>query len=575
MATAEAKLEWVLRLAGRLADLLKTLHYYLWRELLKVTLLGLMALTLLLTIFAIIEPLRKQQGMAAEQILALFGYTLPIMLSLTLPMGALFAAAIVYGRFGQDNELLACRASGISTINLLRPALVLGLLVTAMSLILSNFVAPRMAASSETTLKQNLKGITYRQLRSRGYIKFQSNIVRADDVDEKNDILHGLVFADGRSENDIRILVASSARLAFRQIDDAPYLQITAANPRATRTASNTIVIEDSQEFVRELDNPVKERPSWMDWKRLLEAASKPYLTADISRSVDKISRDILHHNLATAIADGIASKGMYDGLLRNLDPSQNAASDEQYVIYASSANVVTDSAAKRNPKQLKSMRIMAELAGSEQGVRVEVKRNGKVVQTYEASLGRVEAKWSEMSEMSYVSLILEGPVTVTTPGQSQPQRRDKFEVGQLPIPDKILNGAQAASHEDIFYSGSKYTGNPEILHEMNVVSNYKTKLLLNEIKAEMHGRVAYSLSCFLLVSLGAALGLIFRGGQFISAFAIAALPGSMVMILVLQGKKMMENPDVSNFWGPLVIWSGIGMMLLANLIVYSRLVRR
>ena len=101
----------------------KTLHRYLGIELARVTGLALVAFTLVLTVFAIIEPLRKE-GLSGSQAMVLFVFTVPILLSLTLPIAALFAASIVYGRFSQDNELLASRASGISTLTLLRPAVV-------------------------------------------------------------------------------------------------------------------------------------------------------------------------------------------------------------------------------------------------------------------------------------------------------------------------------------------------------------------------------------------------------------------------------------------------------------------
>ena len=110
--------------------MLRTLHFFLARELAKVTLMSLVAFTLVMTVFAIIEPLRKQ-GLSSDQVISFLGYTLPMMVSLTLPIAALFGATIVYGRFSQDNELQACRAGGIATVRLLEPAIVLGVLVTA------------------------------------------------------------------------------------------------------------------------------------------------------------------------------------------------------------------------------------------------------------------------------------------------------------------------------------------------------------------------------------------------------------------------------------------------------------
>ena len=47
--------------------------------------LALVAFTLVMTVFAVIEPMRKQ-GLTGQQVLSLFGYTIPIMLTLTMPI---------------------------------------------------------------------------------------------------------------------------------------------------------------------------------------------------------------------------------------------------------------------------------------------------------------------------------------------------------------------------------------------------------------------------------------------------------------------------------------------------------
>ena len=124
--------------------MLKTLHSYLLKDLLKVSLLSLVAITLLMSVLVIIQPLRKL-GLAGEQLLQLFLYTIPVMLSLTRPIATLFAGTLVYGRFSQDNELLAAKASGISALSLLRPALGMGVVVTLLSLAMINVVAPRLS----------------------------------------------------------------------------------------------------------------------------------------------------------------------------------------------------------------------------------------------------------------------------------------------------------------------------------------------------------------------------------------------------------------------------------------------
>ena len=103
-----------------------TLHRYVLRELLKVFALAALALTLMLSLGSLLRPL-QDYGVGPEQVIRLLGYFLPITLTFVLPIAALFAASLVYGRFASDNELDACRASGIGLWTLIYPGLVLGL----------------------------------------------------------------------------------------------------------------------------------------------------------------------------------------------------------------------------------------------------------------------------------------------------------------------------------------------------------------------------------------------------------------------------------------------------------------
>lgn len=68
---------------------------------------------------------------------------LPSIMMLTLPMAVLLATMMVYGRLVQDNEFMALRAVGYSPYQLLKPALILGLLLTLMLLWWGHRIAPK------------------------------------------------------------------------------------------------------------------------------------------------------------------------------------------------------------------------------------------------------------------------------------------------------------------------------------------------------------------------------------------------------------------------------------------------
>ena len=91
------------------------LHRYIFRELLKIFLLTTLALTLIMSLGSIFRPV-QEYGIGPRQVLHLLSYFIPITLTFVLPIAALFATTLVYGRFSSDNEFDACRASGVSVV---------------------------------------------------------------------------------------------------------------------------------------------------------------------------------------------------------------------------------------------------------------------------------------------------------------------------------------------------------------------------------------------------------------------------------------------------------------------------
>ena len=116
------------------------LHRYIFRELLKVFLLASVGLTLILSLGSILHPV-QEYGVGPGQVLRLMGCFLPITLTFVLPMAALFSSALVYGRFASDNELDACRASGVSLPTLVYPGLSLAIVVAIANLILFSLLS--------------------------------------------------------------------------------------------------------------------------------------------------------------------------------------------------------------------------------------------------------------------------------------------------------------------------------------------------------------------------------------------------------------------------------------------------
>ncbi|MDT4898614.1 MAG: lipopolysaccharide export system permease protein lptG [Acidobacteriota bacterium] len=122
----------------------RLIERYIMGAVLPYLLLSLLLLTAIL--FAqqagrfgdLLMGVRVPPGMVADLSLSL----LPSVLVFTLPMGLLTGILIGFSRMGSDSELVAMRSAGVGTLQMLWPLLLIGLLLTSVSLYVNMEMAP-------------------------------------------------------------------------------------------------------------------------------------------------------------------------------------------------------------------------------------------------------------------------------------------------------------------------------------------------------------------------------------------------------------------------------------------------
>ncbi len=538
--------------------LLKTLHTYLAKDLFKTMVLALAAFTLVMTVFAIIEPLRKR-GLGAQQAILLFGYMLPVMVSLTMPIAALFAATMVYGRLSQDNELLACRASGVSTTALLRPVLLLGVIVTASTLYLSNSIAPSLWERMDI-VKADLRGIMYQQLKSQMYVKMGTVIVHADAVAPERDTLYGVVIAQTENPKNVSIVAMQSAQMVFHTHRGETFADLDLQEAVGTQS-SNEFIGREAQHPIESypIKKGLKEDAAWYRWERLLSTFKNPVENGEIQRLLEDIRRDVAQDWLAKDIAAAIEANQPYTGL----------GGKKQTCSIQGGSAAIKKGGVEISADPAKGKRVSVTLA-SEGGTK-----------TIEADVARVATERSRMRNVSVITMSLEGNVKVRIQGRKGDAaseewvERDDARVGDLSLPKSLEDSLAKVDLRQLYENPAELTSSTLVAARVAALKDNEVTRLQSKILAEMHGRVAYGASCFLMVMMGAAMGMLYRGGQMISAFALSVIPASVVIIMMIMGQQLLCHPDLPRLYGLASIWGGIVMLLIGNAVLYLKLLRR
>ena len=136
---------------------MKTLDRYILLQLIVVTALGVLSLTLLMLLgqlFKELHSLLVESGAPPRIVVDFILQVIPFSLTFTVPWGFLTAVLLVYGRLAADNELTSMRMAGLSLWRLSAPAIGMAVVLSALCYYINIEVAPRgKQAMSELVMR--------------------------------------------------------------------------------------------------------------------------------------------------------------------------------------------------------------------------------------------------------------------------------------------------------------------------------------------------------------------------------------------------------------------------------------
>ncbi len=531
-----------------------TLHRYIFREVFKVFSLATVALTLIMSLCSILRPI-QEYGVGPAQVLDLMVYFLPITLTFVLPVAALFATTLVYGRLACDNELDACRASGIPMLPLVYPGLALAVMVAIANLLLSFYVMPAFVHRAENSLKNDARQILFRNIQRKGYYVLppdEKYRIYADNADVSNNTLSGVVAVEVENTGGIKkIITAETAGITFTPHEKFNEVRITAHNTNQIGPDEEGNIAFEWLSISAEFGSLMGDNIKFKKIDEMKKIRANPAIFDPVDKLARRIYARLTTELLAKQINETIAAKTNQSFRLHNdrmiiefVAKNCSVRSDNQLLLADDIVVIERPLSGLQIPRILRANRAFLSLEGDEL--------------TPILTLDIRNAKWQTeqgienlLSRYIIRGLILPKEVT------------DHFKTSDILndiTPEAVRSALSAGPSAD--------------LTKLQKELNRKIIRTLAQIRAETHSRLVFGIGCVTLIMIGIALGIIFKDGHLLTAFAASAIPALALITIIIMGKHLTENLSSQALSGINLMWTGLVVLSVLALILYRRLLR-
>ncbi len=526
--------------------------------------MAVVALTLMLSLGSILQPV-QEYGVGPRQVIHFMGYFLPITLTFVLPMAALFACSLVYGRFAGDSELDACRASGISLIRLVYPGLALAIMVTIANLLLSFYVMPVFVQRAEKSLKTDAKKILFRNIQRRRYYELPPDdryLIYADQANLQNDTLSGVIVTEMKNNEIKDIFTAEIAKIRFNPHERFNEVQILAykssqmgAESEAgaewgSLTAELGSMISDEIKF-KKVDEMRDIEADLMNFYPIEKLARKTYAQIIIELLTHDINTTIIEPNEMSGEKTDDAGRfyellGMPNSV--KFIAGQCSAQDEELELSGQDEVVVIE-------YDTESKKILRTLICEKAVLHIE---GDKLAPTLTMDIYNPRKEGSEELMMRYIIRGLIPPHAAETTANEFKTESGSLRVEKMTSDLSQLSGLRPSKSLGILQSKLKR----EIRH------------VLVRIKAEIHTRLVFGAGCIPMILIGIGLGIIKKGGHLLSAFGASCIPAAVLIVCIMSGKNLIKSHGSESITGVALMWAGLAFLLFLVVVIYHRLLK-
>lgn len=573
-----------------------TLYRYILRELIKVLVLTTAVMVVVLSFLSAVGPM--SDGLLGPVTLLKFVlYTMPTVLGFALPFAGAFSATVVFHAMTKDNEVLACRAGGLSYRRIFAPVVGLGLVLMVVLLLLSNTVVPRFWKAATRTVEGDVLGVLVSQLnQNRPYTFTSEGLVLYADRAEKRAppagvgrggleaeqllVLEGVAVGryDRSSRRVLNDTTASSASaLLIRDGFGKSYITLRLNDPVYYDAVTGELQASFGRFGEVETDrpiplpNPISDEAVFFSLEQLLDLKRRPQDFDMVRDAMAELSATVSREQFQHLIERGLS----FDNGGMGFVTLKGGLADTYYRLSAPMVEV--------NDNGL-------ILMGNDQ-LRVTVDRydnarlRGEPVRRFEADYAEMRISTGQFDLEPEAELTMRNVSVYALNDSGEATRKATYAFPAMRHAERVLSIEPGALSAEELNAWSKRQANSDApaVKQAREMLRYNIIRLKYMIDAELYTRFASALATPLLLLLGALLAVRLRDRLPLVVFFWSFMLAVLTLIMIYTGSNMAERLTFQQYAqgagtdrliGIGVLWGGNLILLLVIGRLYLRLAR-
>lgn len=568
-----------------------TLYRYILRELLKVLVLTTTVLVVVLSFGAAVGPMAD--GLLGPVTLVKFVlYTMPTVLGFALPFAGAFSATLVFHAMAKDNEILACRAGGMSYSRIFAPIAMLGLVLMLVLLLLSNTLVPGFWKAAKKTVEGDVLGVLVSQLnQNRPYMLGNDTLVLSADAAEVREpppgsstgnlkaeqfiVMTGV--AVGQYEKDSQTVIAdttasTASALLVRDENGKAYISLRLRDPVHYNAASGQFetvgrsgTLETDQPIL--LPDPIADEAVFFTFEDLMRLKESPEQFDLVREAQNDLAASISRQQLINLIIESLGPE-TGPGFITLKGGLPNT-------YYRLSSPIVDV-----NERGL-------VLTGGDE-IRVTIDRYdnpqliGDPIRRFEADYAEVSVRTDRFDREPEASITMRNVSVLGLNDSGAVNNKEEYAFPAMRHTAQVLGEDPTNLSTEQLHEWTRRASMIDSASVQNARLNlsftiYQLKYM---IEAELHTRLATSLATPLLLLLGTLLAVRMRDRLPLVVFFWAFILAIVTLVMIYTGSSMAERIDINNIQGGDrlvgmgILWGGNLLLLFVIARLYLRVAR-